>query len=62
MDKTYVFDGIEVIKTGRVAIKKKTTLSGKEYNSELVEIKPIDKYIEWTKWVIPGDLFEVIEK
>lgn len=62
-EQTYVFDGTEVRKTGRIAVKHLTatrTLGTKPRAlSELVEIEPVDKYQEWKKWVREIDLYTV---
>lgn len=57
----FVYDGVEVLKTGRVAVKKHPT-SGKII-STLFEIEtiPNDTCIMWRKWVGQLDLF-LIEK
>jgi hypothetical protein len=56
--KTWVYDNVEVTKTGRIAQNK--TRSGKSL--ELVEITPVDQRMvgTWKKWVRDSDLFEVV--
>lgn len=55
-DKTYVYEGIEVRKTGKTASKQLS--SGR--TDELVEVTPVDKMQgSWHKWARPTDLFEV---
>lgn len=55
-DQTYVFEQIEVRKTGRVAQSK--LRSGKL--DEVVEITPVDSMVgSWKKWVRAEILFEV---
>ncbi len=53
--QTFVHDGAEVKKTGRVATK--TSTSHRHNPIQLVEITPIDQSCTWTKWVRPEDLF-----
>jgi|688.fasta_scaffold1068026_2 hypothetical protein len=55
MDK-YVYDGIEVEKTGRSAVR---TVANKQLH--LVEIKPVDQYADWKKWVKETDLYKIVE-
>jgi hypothetical protein len=62
--QTYVYDGVEVKKTGRVAkrqIPAKTVRSTRQITGqvELVEIKPIDELADWKKWVRETDLYLV---
>lgn len=55
-DKTYVYDNVEVRKTGRIAQKqlKSGTMD------QLVEITPVDTVVGvWKKWVREAELFEV---
>jgi hypothetical protein len=56
--KTWVYDNVEVTKTGRIAQNK--TRSGKSL--ELVEITPVDQRMvgTWKKWVRDTDLYEVV--
>jgi len=60
-EKTYVYDGIEVILTKRMATQEKKMSSGKILKNVLVEVTPIKKpgVPVWRKWVKPKDLFEV---
>lgn len=62
-EQTYVFEGEEVRKTGRVAKKQIdiATTVGKRLQSqnELIEIEPLDKYQDWKKWVIAKVLYKV---
>ena len=56
-DKVYVYDGAEVVLTGRKAQKK--LRSGKI--SEVVEIKPADaESASFKKWVRQDELFEIL--
>lgn len=54
-----VYEGAEVVKTGRIA-KKQITINGKIREFELVEITPFDSDFDWKKWVRPEDLFKII--
>jgi hypothetical protein len=63
-DDIYVFDGVEVKKTGREAIRK-VPLPGNKAPREmvLIEIRTLD-YEEggnfgWKKWVNPNELYEI---
>lgn len=58
---TYVFDNVEVRKTGRSAINtKKTTLTGKEFTKVLYEITPTDSFNGiWLKWVPDDELYVI---
>lgn len=64
MDKFYVFDNLEVRKTGREAVREVKTLPNKPARKMiLVEIRTLD-YEEggnfgWKKWVNPSELFEI---
>lgn len=51
---TYVYDGNEVKKTGREAIR---TIGSRKHT--LVEITPVDTSLDWKKWVDPSMLFVV---
>lgn len=56
LDQTYVFENVEVRKTGRKATNK--LRSGKV--DELVEITPVDSSVGgWKKWVREDLLFKV---
>lgn len=58
---TYIFEGVEVKKTGRDAHRvMKTSLGGAGRILVLVEITPI-KDFDWVKWVSPDQLYEVKE-
>lgn len=59
---TYVFEGIEVVLTGRTAKKKagRATSKNQESLMEIIyEIEPVDKVVNWQKWVSKDDMFEV---
>ena len=55
--QTFVYDGTEVKKTGRQAVKK-LQIKSKEF--VLFEITPVDETFDWKKWVRPDDLYEVM--
>lgn len=55
---SWVYDGVEVIKTGRVA--QNTTRSGKPL--ELVEVTPPHRILGmWKKWVKESELYKVVK-
>lgn len=55
-ETTYVYDNVEVMKTGRTATKD--LRSGK--TDELIEVTPKDTIVgAWKKWVREADLFQV---
>jgi hypothetical protein len=55
-EQTYVFEGVEVRKTGRRAQNK--LKSGKI--DEIVEVTPVDNMVgSWKKWTREDMLFEV---
>jgi hypothetical protein len=56
----YVYDGAEVILTGREAFRDiKNTKGIVIKQARLIEIKPADESFEWRKWVDPSALFEI---
>jgi hypothetical protein len=58
MNDSYVYDGKEVIPTGRIA--KRTTSRGRAL--VLIEIRPIeieDNDPQYCKWVMQDDLFVI---
>jgi hypothetical protein len=58
---TYVYDNVEVRKTGRDAHRIiKTSPGGSGRILCLVEITPV-KDFDWVKWVAPDQLYEVKE-
>lgn len=59
--QTYVYDGTEVRKTGRIATRESKTVPGKAVISQLVEICPVSSEFDWKKWVNPDHLYEVKE-
>ena len=65
-NKTYVYDGQEVKKTGRVARKKRSTsalVKGKSAEPTVVEIEALpDPHADtqpWKKWVKEEELYEI---
>lgn len=56
---TFVYDGVEVKKTGRTATRDVATTSQKTRTLVLVEIMPIDSSFDWKKWVDPKQLYSV---
>lgn len=58
---TYVYEGTEVRKTGRVATKERTrtSRSGVAAIDSLVEIEPVDPDMSWKKWVNEIHLYTV---
>jgi len=60
MKETFVFDGIEVAKTGREAFReiKSTTSAKLPRKMKLVEITPADTDVgDWKKWIDPSQLY-----
>ena len=58
MDKTYVYDGIEVVLTGRKAQKQLRS----QKTDEVIEIKQADpESASFKKWVRMKELFEIVE-
>ena len=55
---TYVYDGTEVKKTGREAVKELGT-GTRVRKMTLVEITPVDTSFDWKKWVDPNQLYVV---
>lgn len=54
--KTYVYEGVEVIKTGRTASR-----STARKRITLYEIKPYDNENgSWSKWVKYDELYEIL--
>jgi hypothetical protein len=59
-DKTYVYEGVECVWTGREAVNRKPT-SMRVVVSVVYEISPADPDIPtWKKWVTETDLYEVV--
>lgn len=61
-DKTYVYDELEVKMTGRVASRKSkraTSRQPEEFKDTLYEIEPVDRVVEWKKWVAMAELYEI---
>jgi hypothetical protein len=59
MAQTWVHEGVEVVKTGREAVREVQTMRGETIKRILVEIKPLDESADWKKWVDPSQLFVV---
>jgi hypothetical protein len=59
IENTYVYEGTEVRKTGRTAVKKIHQVNSKFRELILVEITPVSEF-DWKKWVSPDQLYEVI--
>lgn len=59
--ETFVYEGTEVKKTGRTAIKT-LQLRDKSKEMALIEITPVDTTFDWKKWVRPEDLYTVQNK
>lgn len=57
--ESYVYDGVEVKKTGRIAVREIKQLPGKVNKHYLHEIQPVDPDIDWKKWVNPEHLYVV---
>ena len=60
LDKTYIYTDIEVKLTGRCATKQKTASRHsvtKQLDVVLYEIAPVDKDMDWTKWVKISDMY-----
>ena len=65
-DKKYVHDGVEVVKTGRIAKREQAPMRASRRAaptpSVLHEITPADKESgSWKKWVRETDLYEIVE-
>lgn len=59
MNDTYVHEGIEVRRTGKVATKTLPGLPGKPPRVlKLIEITPV-KDFDWVKWVAEEQLYKV---
>lgn len=59
--KTFVFDGVEVVKTGREAKKVVPAIGkGQPRVFLLYEITPKGEDDGWKKWVKMDDLWEII--
>lgn len=60
MSQTYVYEGTEVRKTGRLATReRKTGRAGTTAYEHLFEIEPVDPDMSWKKWVSEIHLFTV---
>jgi len=56
--ETFVFEGVEVRKTGRVASREIKTLKSSK-TVTIVEITPVGEQDGWKKWVNPSELYRV---
>jgi len=52
----FVHEGVEVCKTGRVALRRSTRAT-KDTEHQLVEICPTENPNLWKKWVNPASLY-----
>ena len=59
LDGTYVYVNEEVKLTGRYAKKSITTARNNDKEYILVEIKPIDKDMDWKKFVKMAELYTI---
>jgi len=69
MNNKFVYDNMEVVKTGRIAVKDKAPKSNRsdrtptKQDDTLYEIQPADPEDgSWKKWVRNIDLFKIIEQ
>lgn len=59
LNKTYVYDGTEVVLTGRRAQRERLRSNKVD---ELHEVKPQDEELgSWKKWVREVELYEIID-
>lgn len=57
-EQTFVFENVEVRKTGRTA--SKPAMGPNKLNLTLVEVTPVSEYDgDWKRWVIPNQLFNI---
>lgn len=56
-NESFVYEGIEVVKTGRVAQRQ---LKRSNTYLTLVEITPKQHLGSWVKWINPDELFHII--
>jgi hypothetical protein len=60
MRETFVFEGTEVIKTGRTATREVKNPKGVLIMTKtLIEVTPVDDTFDWKKWVDPSQLYIV---
>lgn len=57
--KTYVYDGTEVKKTGREAVRTVSMPNSKTRNLTVIEVTPVVDF-DWKKWVRAEELYEII--
>ena len=55
----YVYEGVEVRKTGRTAVKQLRRPSNRQTEMVLIEITPCDGINVWHKWVREEDLYTI---
>lgn len=59
-EQTFVFENVEVRKTGRTATKPALGLG--KGNLTLVEVTPVSEFDgTWKRWVIPTSLFNIVD-
>jgi|GEM_PF-1437272 len=56
-EKTFVYENQEIVLTGRKAVKR---VNSREFT--LLEITPVDKDVNWKKWVRREDLYEIFDE
>ena len=64
MSESFVYDGTEVKKTGREAVRIIPAVGRGESAPRklvLVEITPVDTAFDWKKWVDPAQLYKVLD-
>jgi hypothetical protein len=61
--QTYIFQGVEVVMTGRIAIRETPTTRGKQpIKTTLYEVTPADKEEgSWKRWAGLSDMYKVID-
>lgn len=59
-EQTFVFENVEVRKTGRTATKP--AIGPGKGNLVLVEVTPVSEFDgTWKRWVIPTSLFNIVD-
>lgn len=59
MTNSFVYEGTEVRKTGRIAVKERARPRMPTAIDTLVEIEPVDPDMSWKKWVNEVHLYTV---
>lgn len=61
MNQTYIYDSVEVRKTGRTATKQKEARISKVTKTDILyEIEPLDTNMyQWKKWVKEDELYTI---